>query len=195
MLRLAGWSAIVAGLPPGVFIFCYAILITAVETYTSLHDLYIFTNVVILFQILLVLPVLLVLWQALRWHNTPLTIGATVIGLVGLLLAWITQALLVFQAPTDPQIASTTLIGRVLIGVWLIAINWLAWNAGLEQGVLPWLGIAAGVGYVVLVIGVWLGGEQSLLFKVGEGVTVLSKLLWAIWLGVLLIGGKVAWAT
>ena len=52
---------------------------------------------------------------------------------------------------------------------------------------LAWAGIAAGVGYLVLVAGFWLGGEQHPAFWGGSLVALAGYAAWAIWLGALLM--------
>lgn len=58
---------------------------------------------------------------------------------------------------------------------------------GLIQGVLPWLGIATGVAYVVAGIGF------ATFFMVGWNALLVGQVLyivWAIWLGVKLSRSK-----
>ena len=58
---------------------------------------------------------------------------------------------------------------------------------GLLPAGLAWAGVTAGVGYVLLVVGFWLGGQQHPLFWPGSLVAMIGYAVWAIWLGRIIV--------
>ena len=66
--------------------------------------------------------------------------------------------------------------------------------AGLvaEETGLAWSGIVAGCGYILLVIGFWLGGQQHPLFWGGSLAALIGYAVWAIWLGRAVLSGTLA---
>ncbi|HET8906032.1 MAG TPA: DUF4386 family protein [Ktedonobacterales bacterium] len=95
------------------------------------------------------------------------------------------------------QIIQTTSLGAV--GVWLVVANALAFRGRLINRVLAVLGIAAGVGWLVPALIMWVevsvgdpGGATPTLeaIRVSAEFFEIFYLIWAIWLGIWLIRRK-----
>lgn len=84
------------------------------------------------------------------------------------------------QAPAGVQQLAICLLG-LTAGGFLTFHNVEAIRAGLLRGVLPWLGIVAGVAFLVL----WLGSLVGLfpLIALGFFIGTVFYAGWAIWLG------------
>lgn len=182
LLRTIGWLTIAGAVIMIVSLVFLIMFFSRGEPYGTLNDI---TSVLL---VLLMLPVLIFFLNMLRSTDPTLTIGATAIGVLGIAVTSIVQTMLIARLMPYEQTVAPNMIGGGMIGAWLIVINWLARQRDLESGVLPWFGIAAGIGYVLLVIGFTLGGQDHPLFQAGGGLTVLA---YPIWLGVLLINGKI----
>lgn len=77
-----------------------------------------------------------------------------------------------------------------VVGVWLLLNSYLALaNRTLPSG-LAWVGMVAGVGYILVILGFLLGGQQHPLTAVGGLTAVISYPIWAIWIGALLLSGR-----
>ena len=73
--------------------------------------------------------------------------------------------------------------------MWLIVICALALGDGQVPPLLAWIGILAGVGYIVTVIGFLWRGRESIVFYIGGFVLGIAYPVWATWLGRLLSSG------
>lgn len=113
---------------------------------------------------------------------------------------------LVVQVPLDiglivragvPIQAPAYLLIYVGVGVGLLIHNLVARRVGLFGGVVPWLGIATGVAYILAGIGFGtfpIPGVGMVFYSIGFNVLLLGQalyLVWAIWIGVKLSRDKV----
>jgi hypothetical protein len=135
------------------------------------------------FQMLFMLPLALALYHFLRLNAPTLSLLAAAVGMVGTLVAAVLQTLLVFGAVKYEQTIGAVLTAGGGVGLWLLLTNYLALVAGILPHGLAWVGFIAGAGYVLLVVGFWLGGQQNPLFLAASLVTVIGYSTWAIWLG------------
>src|SRR5215216_5136056 len=93
------------------------------------------------------------------------------------------QALLVFGVLEFEQEIHPVLIANAVIGIWLITNGMMARvGSNLPQG-LAWLSVVAGIGLILIIVGFWVGGQESLLTIVGGILSFIGILIWAIWLG------------
>jgi len=138
---------------------------------------------------------------AIVWHHLhrslfpPLSLVVTVIGIIAMLTAAILQALLVFRVAELEQTLSTVLVVNAIIGVWLILNGLLARLGSRRKPAVPkglaWLSIVAGIGLVLIIVGFWIGGEEHPLTTIGGLVSFIGILIWAIWLGRLLLARRI----
>ena len=134
-------------------------------------------------QVLLMLPIAIVLLNRFRSDAPVLSGLATIVGVVGMLVAAVRQALLVLRAVRFESTIGTVLAAGGAIGAWLAVMKGLALVSGAFPGGLAWSGIVAGCGYILLMIGFWLGGQEHLLFWGGSLAAVAGYATWAICLG------------
>jgi hypothetical protein len=143
-------------------------------------------------QMLVMLPVAAALYLLTRHDVSALALLAAAIGVAGMLIAAVLQALLVFRVVEYEQTAAVTLSAGGAVGIWLILANLLALAAGALPGGLVLTGVVAGAGYVLLVIGFRLGGQGHPLFYAGSGLAVIGYTVWGTWLGFLFLSGGLA---
>ena len=150
-----------------------------------------------IFVALLLLPGALALYRATRTEAPALSLLGVVLGVVSLLAMAVTQALFVPRLIQTEQASPFLTISVGVVGVWLL----LVCIAGRSTGTLPaglvWLGIASGVGMVLLPVTYFLAGAPQasdlqaempgVPAMIGFGLGVLSHALgwpvWATWLG------------
>lgn len=134
---------------------------------------------------------------AAAWHHLhrslfpPLSLVVATIGIIAMITAAILQALLVFGVVEFEQTLGTVLAANAVIGIWLMMNGILARIGSTLPPGLAWLSIGAGIGLVLIIVGFWIGGQQHPLTTVGGLVAFIGILIWAIWLGRLLLAGRV----
>ena len=74
-------------------------------------------------------------------------------------------------------------IGPAGIGLWLLLVNYLALRSKALPRGLTWIGLIAGVGWLLSGVGALIGGSQILPFSIGPLGIFLVSPIWAIWLG------------
>ena len=142
------------------------------------------------FQMLFMLPIAVAIFLLTRPMAFGLALLSAVVGVAGMLVAAVLQALLVFGFVAYEQTIRAVLSAGGAVGLWLLATNLYVLAAGAAPGGLAILGVVAGVGYVLTVVGFRLGLQQHLLFHIGAFLGVLGYSAWAIWLGRLLLLGR-----
>ncbi len=181
--RNAGWSAY-ASVAATIVSFIFLVVFFSIgQPFGTLNDIF------SVFQVLFMLPLVLYLYTQLRESNAILNWLAVLFGVIGILTAASFQTLLVFGRVGFEQSLPYNLAGGAAIGVWLIISNALALNLNVLPNGLTYAGIVAGIGYILLVIGFWLGGQSHPLFIGGGLATLVAYCVWGIWLGRLLLNG------
>ena len=138
-------------------------------------------------QMLFMVPVAAALFFVTRRGAAGLALLALAIGVIGMLVAAALQALLVFGAVKFEQTFEAVLAAGGTVGLWLLLTNCLILAARALPGGLTVLGIVAGTGYILAVIGFHAGGQQHPLFYTGSFLGLLAYSIWAIWLARLLL--------
>ena len=139
---------------------------------------------------LFMVPVAPALFLLTRPSAIRLALVAAVIGVTGMLIAAVLQALLVFGAVRFEQRIAAVLAAGGAVGVWLLLTNCLMLAVQVLPNGLVIFGIVAGVGYILSVLGFHIGGQQHPLFYTGALLGVLGYSIWAIWLGRLFLLGR-----
>jgi hypothetical protein len=187
LLCTAGWAAYLSAAATVVTFATGILFFSAGQPWGTIND------AASVFQVLFMLPVVLALHQLfllLLGPSAPvLNLLAAVIGTVGMLVTAVLQALLVFGKVRFEQTIRTTLTAGGGIGIWLALVGYLALASGALPGGLAWLGLVAGGGYILLVVGFWLGGQRHPLFIAGSLVALVGYSAWAIWLGRMFLSG------
>jgi hypothetical protein len=187
LLCTAGWAAYLSAAASIVTFVTGILFFSAGQPWGTIND------AASVFQVLFMLPIVLALHHLfLLGPSAPaLSLLAAVIGTIGMLVTAVLQTLLVFGKVKFEQTIRTTLTagGGIGIGIWLVLIGCLALASGVLPGGLAWLGLVAGGGYILVVVGFWLGGQRNPLFMVGSLVAVIGYSMWAIWLGRVFLSG------
>jgi len=144
-------------------------------------------------QVLLMLPIAWLLHRRIGSSAIVWSWLALIVGVLGMLVAGVLQALLVVRRVEYEQTIGAALSAGGAIGIWLVGTGVLALVYSVLPVGLAWAGVAAGAGYLLLVAGFWLGGQGHPLFWSGSLIALAGYGVWAIWLGrVALAGGLVA---
>jgi len=140
------------------------------------------------FQVVLMLPLAFLFLPVTPPGLWGLGLAAALIGLAGMLVSAYGQGLLVFER-IDFETSQKFFPAGGLIGVWLALVNALALTMNALPAVLAWIGMFAGIGYIVTVVGFLRGGQNNPLFYSGSLVLAVSYPVWVIWLGRLIFTG------
>ena len=183
LLCTAGWAAYLSAAATSVTFVTGILFFSAGQPWGTIND------AASAFQVLFMLPIVLALHHLFGPSAPALSLLAAVIGIIGMLVAAALQALLVFGKVKFEQTIGTTRTAGGGLGIWLVLIGYLALASGVLPGGLAWLGLVAGGGYILLVVGFWLGGQRNPLFIAGSLVAVIGYSVWAIWLGRVFLSG------
>jgi hypothetical protein len=181
-LEILGWSAYLSAAAT-MLTFVTGILFFSIgKPFGKINDI---SSVL---QVLFMIPLAILLARILAPHSLALVSIATAIGIAGMIVSAIGQSLLV-TGRIDFQRSLRFFPAGGAIGFWLVLVCLLAVAGGQFPPLLAWIGIAAGLGYGVTVIGFLTGGQKSRLFQIGALVLAISYPVWAIWLGRSLLSG------
>lgn len=183
--QFAAWSAYLNAISNVVGALALALLFAGYAPFGKVNDA---SSV---FFALSLIPVALAFHQLHRSVAAPSSLVITTIGIVAMLTAAILSALLVFGLAGFGQTLRAVLSANAVIGVWMVCSGILALvGSSLPRG-LAWVLIVAGMGLVLIIVGFWIGGQQHPLTAIGGLVALVGNLIWAVWLGHLLIAGAV----
>jgi hypothetical protein len=186
ILQIIGWAAYLSAAATLVTFVTGILFFTVGQPFGTIQD------AASALQVLLMLPIALVLHVSFRARAPALSLLAMVVGIAGMLVAGVLQALLVFRVVQFESTIRTTLTAGGAIGAWLVVVGALILADGTLPSGLAWSGIVAGGGYILLVIGFWLGGQQHPLFWGGSLAAVIGYAVWAFWLGYAALSGALA---
>jgi hypothetical protein len=178
-LSPAGWSAYLSAAATLLTFVTGILFFTRGGAWGRIND------AVSVFQLAFMIPVALTLYVM---DFSGLGLAALAIGLAGMLVGGISQALIALKASAYDKAGRISLSAGAAIGVWLILVT-LSVARALPAG-LFWAGLLAGAAYLVLVAGFWLGGQKHPLFMAGSLGVVLAYPVWAFWLGWWMLGGN-----
>src|SRR5215813_12202939 len=166
-VRLAGWAAIVSVVANLLSLITFIMFIVAGD-FGPLAD------IPSLLWVALTIPVALAMHLILRSQAPVLSLAAAIIGILGLLVIGIFQALLVMHVLTFEQQSPVVITASAAVGIWLVLANYLARRGTLFPPGLIWAGLIAGVGFLLLVVGYWVGGLKSPVMIIGYLVSTIS---------------------
>jgi MFS family permease len=183
--RYAGWSAFASAIATILGLVTLIMFFTLGQPWGTINDL---TSILLALSIL---PVLLVLHRLHRRDAPILSLATFVLGLLAMLVAAAFQTLLVFRVFAYEQTALVVPGAFAVFGATLMVYNTLARASGSLSRKLAWLGMIAGAGYVLVIAGLILGGQQSPITAAGGLIAVVCYPIWAIWFGRLLLLRKI----
>ena len=140
------------------------------------------------FQVLFMIPLAIILASTLPARYLTLGLIAAIIGISGMILSAVGQSMLVFGR-IDFQGSLKFFPAGGAIGIWLVFICLLDAYSGQFPSLFPLIGIFAGIGYLLTVIGFLWGGQQNMLFYIGGLILGISFPIWAFWLGSMFFSG------
>jgi hypothetical protein len=174
LFRLAGWSAYLtaaAAIVAGVTLITFFMF---GEPYGTISDI---SSVVIALS---ALPILFSLYQLHRSAAPTVSLTALIIGVIGALSAAVFQMILI---TTRKTYGDATSISFGVFGISLVMYGYLANADKTLPRRLAWLGILAGIGYILVTAGFTLGGPNHPLGYVGALASIIGYPAWLIGLG------------
>jgi hypothetical protein len=183
---LFGWTLYLSAVATIATAITAILFFTLGERFGKLND------AVSVLQMLLTLPVSAGLFLLIRHGGVGLALFTTVVGAIGMLVAAVLQALLVFNIVRYEQTIAAILTAGGGIGLWLLLANVLALNAAALPSSLAISGVAVGVGYILVALGFRIGGQEHPLSYVGAVLVTVGYSIWSVWLGWLFTSGKLA---
>ena len=184
--RFAGWAAFASAIATVLGLLTLLVFYAAGQPWGTINDI---TSVLLA---LFLLPVLLLLHRLSRREAPVLSLATLVVGVLAMLVAASLQTLLVFRVITYAQTALAVPAAFGIFGAALLVYGWLTRAKGMLSGKLAWLAMIAGAGYVLVVVGIALGGQESPLAAIGGLTAVICYPIWAILFGRTLLSGKLA---
>ncbi len=124
----------------------------------------------LLVMTLAIAPLMLAFYELGGWTPTPLAQAAQASGWIAVVAWCVVQGLMILGVVTFAYNAgargafAVEVAAQIVIGLWIAGANLLA-GAWLNR--VRWLGVATGIGFVVLAIGLLLGGQNHPLTYVG----------------------------
>ena len=187
LMHHASWSAFVSAVATILGVVTLLMFFGHGEPWGAINDV---TSIVLAVSLL---PVLLLLHR-LHMRDAPVvSLAACAIGALGLIVVIVLQGLLVLRVISFAHTAIAVPLAFGLFGAALIVYGYLACSQESLPPGMGWLGIIAGAGYVTVIAGFLLGGEQHPLAAIGGLTASICYPIWAIWFGYLLVSGR--WTT
>jgi hypothetical protein len=175
-LRVAGWAALFSAV-------AIVLMVAAAILGATLRLGNTFSVVVVILMALLIV-VALALYLILRSVAPVMSLAATAIGILAMLMTGVAHVMAMAGALSPDQFNTTGEgIGPTGIGLWLLLTNYLALRSKALPRGLTWIGLIAGAGWLLSGVGALIGGSQILPFSIGPlGIFLISP-IWAFWLG------------
>lgn len=184
VFRLAGWSAYLSAAATIVGFATLIMFFSVGEPFGTANDI----SSVILASALLPLALA---WYLIQRDDAPiLSLIALIIGVCAMLSAGILQILLVFRVVQFELTRVAVPAAFAVVGAWLLLNSCLALASRTLPSGLAWMGVVAGMGYVLVIVGFLLGGQRHPLTAGGGLTAVIGYPIWAIWIGGLLLSGR-----
>ena len=115
-----------------------------------------------------------------------LNLVMAMIGIAGMIILATGQGLLVFNRINFEKSLKFLPAGSAL-GIWLIGINLLISLSTNTSPFVPVFGILSGIGYILSTIGFLKERQQSKLFYLGAITSGIGYIVWAVWMGNLIL--------
>ena len=180
-LRMAGWSALINGVSSLAIALTLILLFTAGGFWGQVND------TISVVWVLTFLPLVWVFHHMHRPFAASVSLAAAVAAAAAVLLFASLQSLLVQGTVTFEQTIGAVVALGAVIGLWLMVNGLISLVALSLPSPLAWLTVAFGAGYVLSAIGFALGGQQHPLSAIGYLVGTVAGIVWAFWLGRLLL--------
>jgi hypothetical protein len=176
IVATAATAAYVVAAAAGIALVTIALFLWIGQPWGSINDLS------LLVMTLALAPLMLAFYELGGWTPTPLAQAAQALGWIAVVTWCGVQALMVIGAVTfDYHHGATGAFAiesgaGVYIGLWIAGANLLA---GPWLGRVRWLGVVSGIGWVVLAVGLLLGGQDHPLTSIGGPGYLVLLPIWA----------------
>jgi hypothetical protein len=176
IVATAATAAYVVAAAGGIALVTIALFLWIGQPWGSINDLS------LLVMTLALAPLMLAFYELGGWTPTPLAQAAQALGWIAVVTWCGVQALMVIGAVTfDYHHGATGAFAiesgaGVYIGLWIAGANLLA---GPWLGRVRWLGVVSGIGWVVLAVGLLLGGQDHPLTSIGGPGYLVLLPIWA----------------
>jgi len=171
-----GWSAILSAAATMLTFNTGILFFTGAKWIGKTNDLF------SVFQVLLMIPLIFFFNQLITPPSTSTRIISSLFGLGGILVSAYGQIRLLLNQIDFEQSQRYFPAGGA-IGFWLIMVNRSLIGARALPTVLVWIGIAAGLGYLLIMGGFIKGGQKDPLFYGGSLLLGIGYPVWGFWLG------------
>lgn len=183
LYRYAAWSAFLSAIMTILGLVTLMVFFALGEPWGTLNDI---TSVILALSIL---PVLLILHRLHRNAAQTISLVALVIGGIAMLVAAVFQTLLILKVIAFAQTAVVVPATFGVLGASLMIYGYLARTNQSLPPRLALVSMIAGVGYVLVILGIIIGGQEHPLAAIGGLTAVICYPICAIWMGRLLLAG------
>ena len=180
IFSIYGWAAILSAAATILTFITGMLFFTVGKWFGKINDLF---SVI---QILLMIPLIFFFNQLITPPSYSTRIISCVFGLGGILVSAYGQIRLLLNQIDFEESLKYFPAGGV-IGFWLIMVNLFSIGSRSLPNPLIWIGIAAGVGYLLIVGGLLKGGQKDPLFYGGSLLLAICYPVWGFWLGKLIL--------
>jgi hypothetical protein len=182
--QVAGWSALIAAVTTVIGAVTLMVFFSKGGLWGLWNDL---ASIVLMLATIPVTVVIAVI-EAEQLATSALVVAA--IGIVGMLGAATSQALLVARVGSFERLLPWTLGAGAVVGVWYVLAGILALPGGLPQA-MAWLMIASGIGFIAIGYGFARGGQRHPLAAIGGLVLFVASTAFLAWIGWQLVAGGI----
>lgn len=189
--RYASWAAYASGAAAIIALVSIATFFAGVKPFGPVND------IVLVATALTMAPLALAFYQLEKGSLATFSLITLIVGLAGMLAFAVNNTLMVFgvvQITSYEKVADATLALNLIcfaaMGLWLMAADYFARLGGILPAGLIWLGLVSGLGFAMMALAYWrLGGYHPVTMVAGL-IWQIGYPIWAIWLGRVLVSGK-----
>lgn len=179
-LIVYGWAAILSAAATILTFISGILFFAGVKWIGKLNDVF------SVFQVLLMIPLILFFNQLITPPSFLPRLISIMFGLGGIMVSAYGQIRLLLNQIDFEQSQKYFPAGGA-IGFWLIMVNISMIGARTLPPILVWIGIAAGIGYLLVVGGFIKGGQEDPIFYGGSFLLGICYPVWGIWLGKIIL--------
>ena len=178
----AGWSALVAAVATVIGAVTIALFFARGGFWGPLNDA---SSVVLM---LATIPVAFLVAAIESEVATTMVLAPTAVGVLAMLAVAVLQGLLVARRVTFEQTKRPVLLLGAVVGFWYLSVAAFAGHTALD-GLLGWLALVSGLGFIAIGYGFLAGGERHPLAAGGGVVLLIASTAFLGILGVRLVSG------
>ena len=179
-ITIYGWAAVLSAAATLLTFISGILFFSRLKWIGKLNDLF------SIFQVMLMIPLVFFFNQLITPPSYSTRVISSLFGLGGMLTSAYGQIrLMLSQIDFDQSLRYFPAGGA--IGFWLIMVNIFSSGSRALPSTLIWVGVAAGMGYLLVVGGLVKGGKHDPIFYVGSFLHGICYPIWGMWLGNLIL--------